>query len=189
MFKGFKLHLMLVAHLFGVNVSIATIPMSILRLPRSIDCGGSLVNVWGLDYLCWINIHLYFLWPNMYGLFCFKTMDTWVRWNLESGNCFHSSEFLVLKPQNSLIGEIINRNILPLCGLVVSSRPHASVSLRKQATIKVHILGFTEEERSHYIEQSLKGQPRLTVVNHVAKNIKSTHLKNKYYVLLLAIYT
>ena len=61
---------------------------------------------------------------------------------------------------NRLIGKIINRNILPLCGLVVSSRPHASVSLREQATIKVDILGFTEEERHHYIEKSLKGQPQ-----------------------------
>ena len=47
---------------------------------------------------------------------------------------------------NSLIGEIINHNILPLCGLVVSSRPHALVSLREQVTIKVDILGFTEQE-------------------------------------------
>ncbi|XP_065918941.1 protein NLRC5-like [Dysidea avara] len=62
--------------------------------------------------------------------------------------------------ENSLIGEIINRNILPLCGLVVSSRPHASVSLQQQATIKVDILGFTKEEQSLYIEQSLKGQPQ-----------------------------
>ena len=62
--------------------------------------------------------------------------------------------------ENSLIGEIINRNILPLCGLVVSSRPHASVSLREQASIKVDILGFTEDERHHYIEQSLKRQPQ-----------------------------
>ena len=61
---------------------------------------------------------------------------------------------------NSLIGEIINRNILPLCGIVLSSRPHASVSLRRQATIKVDILGFTEEERHNYIELSLKGQPK-----------------------------
>ena len=60
--------------------------------------------------------------------------------------------------EKSLIGKIINRNILPFCGLVVSSRPHASVSLQQQATIKVDILGFTEEERHHYIEQSLKGQ-------------------------------
>ena len=61
---------------------------------------------------------------------------------------------------SSLIGEIINRKILPLCGLVVLSCPHASVSLRKQATIKVDILGFTKEEQHHYIEQSLKGQPQ-----------------------------
>ncbi|XP_065918721.1 nucleotide-binding oligomerization domain-containing protein 1-like [Dysidea avara] len=60
--------------------------------------------------------------------------------------------------ESSLIGEIINRNILPLCGLVVSSRPHASVILREQATIKVDILGFTEKERHRYIEQTLKGQ-------------------------------
>jgi len=62
--------------------------------------------------------------------------------------------------ENSLISKIINRSILPLCGLVVSSRPHASVFLREQATFKVDILGFTEEERHHYIEQSLKGQPK-----------------------------
>ena len=43
---------------------------------------------------------------------------------------------------------------------MVSSRPHASVTLRQQATVKVDILGFTEEERHHYIEQSLKGQPQ-----------------------------
>ena len=62
--------------------------------------------------------------------------------------------------KHSLIGEIITRNVLPLCGLVVSSRPHASVALRQKATIKVDILGFTEEERHHYIEQSLQEQPQ-----------------------------
>lgn len=58
--------------------------------------------------------------------------------------------------KDSLIGAIINRKILPLCELVVSSRPHASVTFKNQATIKVNILGFTEEERYHYIEQSLQ---------------------------------
>jgi len=53
----------------------------------------------------------------------------------------------------------INCKILPLCSLLVSSCPHASLlTLRQQAIIKVDILGFTEEERHHYIEQSLKGQ-------------------------------
>jgi len=62
--------------------------------------------------------------------------------------------------ENSLISDIINRNILPLCGLVVSSWPHATVTLQKQTTIKVDILGLSEEERHCYIEQSLKRQPQ-----------------------------
>ena len=61
--------------------------------------------------------------------------------------------------RNGLIADILNRETLPLCGIVVSSRPHASVSLRKRAAIRVDVLGFTEQERQHYIEKSLKGKP------------------------------
>ena len=61
--------------------------------------------------------------------------------------------------KSGLIAEIIKRQVLPLCGLVVSSRPHASEHLRKQATIRVDILGFTETEREHYIKQALPDQP------------------------------
>ena len=50
--------------------------------------------------------------------------------------------------------------MLPHCGLIISSRPHASVSLRDQATVRVDILGFTEAEREHYITQSMKGRPQ-----------------------------
>ena len=60
--------------------------------------------------------------------------------------------------KDSLVADILKRKVLPLCGLVVSSRPHASVRLRKQATIKVDVLGFAEEERKLYIENSMKGQ-------------------------------
>ena len=59
----------------------------------------------------------------------------------------------------SLITDIMKRMVLPHCGLVVSSRPHASADLRKQATIRVDILGFTETERKHYIEQALADEP------------------------------
>ena len=59
----------------------------------------------------------------------------------------------------SLIADILKRQILPLCGLVVSSRPHASQHFHKQATIRVDILGFTETEREHYIKQALLDQP------------------------------
>ena len=48
--------------------------------------------------------------------------------------------------KSSLIADIIKRQVLPLCGLVVSSRPHASQHLRELATTRVDILGFTETE-------------------------------------------
>ena len=61
--------------------------------------------------------------------------------------------------KDSLIASILKRKVLPLCGLIVSSRPHASVDLRQQATIKVDILGFAHKERTAYIKESLEGQP------------------------------
>ena len=61
--------------------------------------------------------------------------------------------------EDSLIADILNREVLPHCGLIISSRPHASVNLRDQATVRVDILGFTEAEREHYITQSMKDQP------------------------------
>ena len=62
--------------------------------------------------------------------------------------------------KDSLIADILKRHTLPRCGLIVSSRPHASVSLRQKATVRVDILGFTEAEREHYIKESMKGQPQ-----------------------------
>ena len=66
---------------------------------------------------------------------------------------------------NSLIADILNRQVLPDCGLVVSSRPHASLLLRKQASLQVDILGFNEEQRKHYIEHSLNDQSQIKQLN------------------------
>ena len=60
--------------------------------------------------------------------------------------------------KDSLIADIMKRDVLPHCGLIVSSRPNASVRLRGQATVRVDILGFTETEREQYIKESMKGQ-------------------------------
>ena len=62
--------------------------------------------------------------------------------------------------KDSLITDILKRHVLPCCGLIVSSRPHASLSLCEQATVKVDILGFTETERQHYITESMKYEPQ-----------------------------
>ena len=69
-------------------------------------------------------------------------------------------EYPEMLRKDSLIADILEREVLPNCGLIVSSRPHASVSLREQATVRVDILGFTETEREHYIKESMKGQPQ-----------------------------
>ena len=61
--------------------------------------------------------------------------------------------------KESLIADILKRKVLPSCGLVVSSRPHASHNLHPRATLIVDILGFTEVEQKCYIQQALeKGQ-------------------------------
>ena len=61
---------------------------------------------------------------------------------------------------NNLISMILNRKLLPNCSLIVTSRPHATAYLREQATVRVNILGFTEIERNHFIQQALKDQPQ-----------------------------
>ncbi|XP_065892676.1 protein NLRC3-like isoform X2 [Dysidea avara] len=61
--------------------------------------------------------------------------------------------------QKSLIADILNREVLPFCGIIVSSRPHASVYLQEQADVRVDILGFTEADRKQYVQQALEGQP------------------------------
>ena len=62
--------------------------------------------------------------------------------------------------KNSLIADILKREVLPQCGLVSSSRPHASKKFHGDATLIVEILGFTEENRRHCIEQAFQGKPQ-----------------------------
>ena len=59
--------------------------------------------------------------------------------------------------RNSFIADIINRTVLPDCGLVITSRPTASACLHTIADCRVEILGFTESDRLHYIEHALEG--------------------------------
>ena len=61
---------------------------------------------------------------------------------------------------NSLVADIISRNILPECDLVVTSRPTASLHLRDMADCRVEVLGFTEEDRLDYIQHTLEGSQK-----------------------------
>ena len=94
--------------------------------------------------------------------------------------------------ESSLVAKILKRQVLPLCGLVVSSRPHASEHLREEATIRVDILGFTETEREHYIEQALPDQPHkvkeLTQYLHQQPSLDSICFSPFNMVILLYLY-
>ena len=73
--------------------------------------------------------------------------------------------------RNSLIVDILKRHVLPSCGLVVSSRPHATKQFHKQATLRADILGFTEKERNHHIQEALQGQPhKIKELTHYLKH-------------------
>ena len=56
----------------------------------------------------------------------------------------------------SIVGKIIKRKILPLCSLVITSRPSASINLHRIIDRRVEILGFTKENRIEYICKNLK---------------------------------
>ena len=62
--------------------------------------------------------------------------------------------------EDSLIASIINHRLFLDCSLIISSRPHASVHLRQQATCRVDVLGFTEDEKNYFIQSSLRGRPQ-----------------------------
>ena len=56
---------------------------------------------------------------------------------------------------HSFVADIISRQILPNCLLVITSRSTASLHLRNNVDCRVEIVGFTEEDRLHYIKSAL----------------------------------
>ena len=59
---------------------------------------------------------------------------------------------------NSIIADIIDREIFSKCCLVITSRPTASSHLHKKVDCRVEIVGFTEEDRLDYIQTALQSK-------------------------------
>ena len=57
--------------------------------------------------------------------------------------------------KDSIIAKIIRREILPLCCLVITSRPCASTDLYRITDRRVEILGFTKDNRNEYIRKNM----------------------------------
>ena len=63
-----------------------------------------------------------------------------------------------LREGEGFIPDLLQRKILPACVLVVTSRHYASARLHKNVDRRVEILGFTKDDRLHFIQSSLKGK-------------------------------
>jgi len=57
------------------------------------------------------------------------------------------------------IQRLAKHEILPNCMVVITSRPHATISLRPSADQRIEILGFAKKERDEYIAESLNEFP------------------------------
>ena len=61
--------------------------------------------------------------------------------------------------KKSFIADIVGRQVLSKCLLVITSRPTASLHLRDVADCRVEVVGFTEEDRLDYINTALPDSP------------------------------
>ena len=57
-----------------------------------------------------------------------------------------------------IIDSIINRQTLPKCGVIVTSRPVFSVHLHVKVSCRAEILGFSREDQQSFIQNALKGK-------------------------------
>ena len=57
-----------------------------------------------------------------------------------------------------IINRIVNRQMLPECAVIITSRPTASLHLHDKVTCRAEILGFSRECRQGFIQNALKGQ-------------------------------
>ena len=66
-----------------------------------------------------------------------------------------------VKDETDFYQRLLFKEILPLCRIVVTSRPVSSsmTMLQDLASVKVEILGFTKENRQIFIENGLKDNP------------------------------
>lgn len=67
-------------------------------------------------------------------------------------------EFLIESWDKSFVYKLVKRKALLNSVLVVASLPHASASLREEATIRVCLLGFEMEQKKQFIKQTFKNQ-------------------------------
>ena len=61
------------------------------------------------------------------------------------------------------VDKLVQKKYLPLCMVVITSRPTASLLLRHLDNQRIEILGLAKKEQDQYISESLKGSPEMKI--------------------------
>ena len=64
-------------------------------------------------------------------------------------------EYPIQLRRRSFIADLIKGNVFHNCTIVLTSRPTATINLHSRTDRRVEILGFAQEERNKYIDESL----------------------------------
>ena len=78
--------------------------------------------------------------------------------------------------ESGLIADILQRQLLPQCGLIATTCSLPQMKLQHKITIKLHIMGLAEEEQRLCIEKSAKGHPQ---AKELTEYLKSHFIINK----------
>ena len=85
-------------------------------------------------------------------------------WLIETGGEYLTivldgyDEMSVENRSSCIIDSIINRQILPKCGIIITSRPVFSVHLHYKVSCRAEILGFSRVDQQNFIQNALKGK-------------------------------
>ena len=85
------------------------------------------------------------------------------------------------------VDKLVEKIFLPLCMVVITSRPTASLVLRQLVDQRIEILGLAKKEQEQYISESLKGSPEM--ITKLQQHLKQQPIINSllYVPLHLAI--
>ena len=72
---------------------------------------------------------------------------------------------------NNVIVNILNGKVLPLCSIVVTTRPCASRIFKCQVTRKIELLGLTRDKIKSYVQTAMAGEPHriLNLMNYLTE--------------------
>ena len=122
-----------------------------------------------IKYLFLIPLRQFYATPitglsNILDYFDMSDLETEIKRNAGEGVCFifdgldeYSQKYT--KDGCSWFEQLLRGHIFPFSTIIITSRPNASVGLRKQAHVRGEVLGFLKKQIDEYIDKSYSNNP------------------------------